>query len=92
MTVGAVADASDAAQARIFLDQLDTEIDVLSQRIESTEALADRARTDHQRRLTDQLGAEVAGLRGELFEVHRLVDALVFRFPEVIRRDPPALA
>ena len=84
-----MADDSDAAQARIFLDQLDAEIDILSLRIETVESLTERARRAH--RLTDRLHAEAAALRAELYEVHRLVDAIVFRFPDVMTRDASAL-
>ncbi|MDT2009481.1 hypothetical protein FXW78_46870 [Rhodococcus opacus] len=85
----AVVDDSDAAQARIFLDQLDAEIDVIMAAIETVDALAERARRAH--RLTDRLRAEAAALRAELYEVHRLVDAIVFRFPQVMTRDESAL-
>ncbi len=77
-----MADDSDAAQPRILLDQVDAEIDVIAARIETVDALAERARRAY--RLTDRL-------RAELYEVHRLVDAIVFRFREVMTRDASAL-
>ncbi|MGV9861773.1 hypothetical protein [Rhodococcus koreensis] len=40
--------------------------------------------------LTDRLRGEAAALRAELYEVHRLIDAIVFRFPEVMTRDASA--
>ncbi|MGW4340943.1 hypothetical protein ACWEK5_50595 [Rhodococcus koreensis] len=77
------------AQARIFLGQLDAEIDILAARIETAETLTEAARRAH--RLTDRLDAEAAALRAELYEVHRLIDAIGFRFPEAMTRDASAL-
>ncbi|UZG60458.1 hypothetical protein [Rhodococcus opacus] len=88
MTCDAVAEDSDAAQARVFFDQLDAEIDIISARIETVEALTECARRAN--RLTDRLRAEVAALRAELYEVHRLIDAIMLRFPEVMTRDASA--
>ncbi len=90
MTLEAMADDSDVAQARIFLDQLDAEIDILSQRIETAEALSARARKARKRGQADRFGAEATALRGELYEVHRLADAIVFRFPAVMTRGESA--
>ncbi|GAF43312.1 hypothetical protein [Rhodococcus wratislaviensis] len=50
MTLQAMADDSDVGQPRIFLDQLETEFDILSQRIEIAEALSERARKAAGRR------------------------------------------
>ena len=64
------------------------EINIITARIETVDALTEGARRAH--RLTDRLHAEAAALRAELYEVHRLVDAIVFRFPEVMTRDASA--
>nr|WP_271213030.1 hypothetical protein [Rhodococcus wratislaviensis] len=37
-----------------------------------------------------RFGAEATALRGELYEVHRLVEAIVFRFPAVMTRGESA--
>lgn len=76
---------SDAAQARILLDELDAQIDIVAARIETVDALAECARRAHR------LRPEAAALSAEPCEVHRRVDAIVFRFPEVMTRDATAL-
>ncbi len=48
MTCDAVAEDSDAAQARIFLDQLDAEIDIITARIVTVDALAEGAHRAHR--------------------------------------------
>ncbi len=74
------AEESDIAQARVFLALLNSEIDELSERIESAlrlvrgtrpvaPAVASAARTD------------AAALRKDLHRVHALVERLVRRFP-----------
>ncbi|GAF45465.1 hypothetical protein RW1_022_00420 [Rhodococcus wratislaviensis NBRC 100605] len=80
---------SDAAQARVFFDHLDAEIDIIAARIETVDALTEGARRPN--RLTDRLRTEAVALRAEPYEVHRLIDAIVFRFPEVMTRDVSAL-
>ncbi|MFC9838766.1 hypothetical protein ACFVKB_33890 [Rhodococcus sp. NPDC127530] len=70
----------DVAQATMFLGALIAEIDTLSGRIETAEAQARAAgpvdRGEGQRPRTD-----AQRLRAQLYEVHRLVDRLAFRFP-----------
>ncbi|MGQ5691529.1 hypothetical protein ACSVIA_28050 [Rhodococcus erythropolis] len=74
------AEESDIAQARVFLALLNSEIDELSERTESTlrlvrgtrpigSAQASAARTD------------AAALRKDLHRVPRLVEQLILRFP-----------
>ncbi|MGV9869734.1 hypothetical protein [Rhodococcus koreensis] len=63
----------DGAQARVFRDLLDDEIEALTARIEST-----RGRAGH-----DPNREPGAGLRGQLAEAHRLVAGLIARYPEL---------
>ncbi|MDT2007062.1 hypothetical protein FXW78_25485 [Rhodococcus opacus] len=91
MNSGSRVEDSDTAQARVFLGRLREEIETVSRNIENAQALVERARRAGRFGLRDRLRAEATGLRGELYEVHRLVDALVFRFPEVLARETSAL-
>ncbi|MGV9869730.1 hypothetical protein [Rhodococcus koreensis] len=61
MTFETMADDSDSAQARIFLAQLNAEIDIITARIETVEALTECAR--RARRLTERLRAVAAARR-----------------------------
>ncbi|MFD6061055.1 hypothetical protein [Rhodococcus wratislaviensis] len=71
----------------MFLGWLWEEIETVSRNIENAQALVEQAQKAGKLGLRDRLRAEVTVLRGELYEVHRLVDALVFRFPEVLARE-----
>ncbi|UZG52477.1 hypothetical protein ONE62_20030 [Rhodococcus opacus] len=87
-----MAEDSDAAQAHVFLGRLREEIEAVSQNIESAQALVSKAQRAGRRGLTERLRAEVAVLRGELYEAHCPVDALVFRLPAVLAREESAPA
>ncbi|MFD9664893.1 tyrosine-type recombinase/integrase [Rhodococcus sp. NPDC059968] len=63
----------------------------VSRNIENAQALVENTQKAGRRGLRDRLRAEVTVVRGELYEVHRLVDALVFRFPEVLAHVESAL-
>lgn len=76
----------DTAQARVFLNQLHAEIEILSQRIEDAQARARQARAV-DRGLAERFRAEAAALRRQLHEAQQLVDRLVFRFPAVRSAD-----
>jgi hypothetical protein len=71
----------DIAQAQVFLHLLNTEIDVLTARIEETEADARRPGSP------DRLGArgrpERDALQEQLSEAHHLVARLTARYPEL---------
>ncbi|WP_009473302.1 hypothetical protein [Rhodococcus sp. JVH1] len=71
----------DIAQAQVFLHLLNTEIDILTARIEETEADAHRAGS------WDRLGARVRpeedALQEQLSEAHHLVARLTARYPEL---------
>ena len=73
----------DVAQAEMFLGVLLAEIDALSGRIDTAEAQARAADTvDHGE--GQRLRADAQMLRGQLYEVHSLVDRLAFRFPAAL--------
>ncbi|MDF3311585.1 hypothetical protein P3H15_42155 [Rhodococcus sp. T2V] len=71
----------DIAQAQVFMDLLNTEIDVLAARIAETEADARRPGA------LDRPGARVRPeedtLRARLSEAHHLVARLTARYPEL---------
>ncbi|MDT2007916.1 hypothetical protein FXW78_33185 [Rhodococcus opacus] len=91
MTPGPTADDPDPAQARVLPGRLEPQIEALTRCIDRAEALMRRIQQTHELRaerlsaeaaaLCGELFAEVAALRRELSQVHRLVDAIVFRFP-----------
>ncbi|MGV9868841.1 hypothetical protein [Rhodococcus koreensis] len=70
----------DAAQARVFLDQLHAEIEILSERIEDAQARAQQARAV-DRSLAERFRAEAAALRRQRYEAQQLVDGLVAGVP-----------
>jgi len=57
----------DTAQARVFLDQLHAEIEILSERIEDAQARAQQARAV-DRSLAERFRAEAAALRRQRYE------------------------
>ncbi|MDT2007034.1 hypothetical protein FXW78_25265 [Rhodococcus opacus] len=71
----------DTAQARIFLDALRTEIEILTQRIADTDLGAQHAQDNDQYALADRFRASVPSLREQLFEAPPLADRLVLRYP-----------
>ena len=76
----------DTAQARVFLDQLHAEIEILSVRIEDAQARAEQAWVVDRslaERFRAEAEAEAAALRRQRYEAQQLVDGLVVRFPAV---------
>ncbi|RZI94113.1 MAG: hypothetical protein EOO67_05285 [Microbacterium sp.] len=71
----------DIAQAQVFVDLLNAEIDVLTARIEETEA--DACRGGASDRLGTRLRPEERTLREQLSEAHQLVAQLTARYPEL---------
>ncbi|MDF3312301.1 hypothetical protein P3H15_45945 [Rhodococcus sp. T2V] len=72
----------DTAQARVFLDQLRAEIEILSERIEDAQARAQQARAVDRSlaaRFRAEAEAEAAALRQQRREAQQLVDGLVVR-------------
>ncbi|MBH5143672.1 hypothetical protein JXX30_29160 (plasmid) [Rhodococcus erythropolis] len=76
------AEESDVAQARVFLALLNSEIDELSERIESALRLVRGARPVAPV-LASAARTDAAALRKDLHRVHALVEQLVRRFPAV---------
>ena len=76
------AEESDIAQARVFLALLNSEIDELSERIESALRLVRGARPVAPV-LASAARTDAAALRKDLHGVHALVEQLVRRFPAV---------
>ncbi len=76
------AEESDVAQARVFLALLNSEIDELSERIESALRLVRGARPVAPV-LASAARTDAAALRKDLHGVHALVEQLVRRFPAV---------
>ncbi|MDJ0402979.1 hypothetical protein QNA23_05795 [Rhodococcus erythropolis] len=74
------ADESDVEQARVFLALLNSEIDELSERIESALRLV-RGTRPVVPELASAARTDAAALRKELHRVHRLVEQLIRRFP-----------
>ncbi|OYD60990.1 hypothetical protein [Rhodococcus sp. OK302] len=73
-------DESDIAQARAFLPLLNSEIDELSERIESALRLVRGARPVAPA-AASAARTDAAALRKDLHRVHRLVEQLIRRFP-----------
>lgn len=84
------ADESDIAQARGFLALLNSEIDELSERIESTLRLV-RGTRPGAPGLASAARTDAAALRKDLHRVHALVEQLIRRFPAAnVPADVPA--
>ncbi|REE71540.1 hypothetical protein C8E05_0910 [Rhodococcus wratislaviensis] len=72
----------DTAQARIFLDALRAEIEILTQRIANAHARAQWAQDDDdQYVLAERFRAEVPLLREQLLGARRMADRLMLRYP-----------
>ncbi len=84
------ADESDIAQARAFLALLNSELDELSERIESALRVV-RGTRPVAPALASAARADADALRKDLHRVHALVERLVRRFPAAtIPADVPA--
>ncbi len=77
------AEESDVAQARVFLALLNSEIDELSERIESALRLVRGGARPVAPVLASAARTDAAALRKDLHRVHALVEQLVRRFPAV---------
>jgi adenylosuccinate lyase len=75
---------------RVFAELLCEEIDTVARHLEEAEILGYHARTHHKSARPARLGAEIATLRVELTAARRLLEAIVFRFPEAIADDGSA--
>ncbi|MFC9556638.1 hypothetical protein ACFTWF_38105 [Rhodococcus sp. NPDC056960] len=74
----------------MFAELLCEEIDTVARHLEEAEILGYHARTHHKSARPARLGAEIATLRVELTAAGRLLEAIVFRFPEAIADDGSA--
>ena len=77
------------AVTRVFAELLCEEIDTVARHLEEAEILGYHARTHHKSARPARLGAEIATLRVEL-TAGRILEAIVFRFPEAIADDGSA--
>ncbi|NHP18621.1 hypothetical protein F6X56_02510 (plasmid) [Rhodococcus erythropolis] len=80
MKAVSAAEESDIAQARVFLALLNSEIDELSERIESALRLV-RGTRPVAPELASAARTDAAALRKDLHRVHALVEQLTRRFP-----------
>ncbi|WP_285183353.1 hypothetical protein ACBG85_30435 (plasmid) [Rhodococcus sp. NyZ502] len=78
------AEETDIAQARVFLALLNSEIDELSERIESALRLV-RGTRPVAPELASAARTDAAALRKDLHRVRRMVEQLTRRFPDVVR-------
>ncbi|WP_338888734.1 hypothetical protein [Rhodococcus sovatensis] len=76
-------DSSDRAQAQIFAAMLTAEIDAVSALVDEAELLAHKARRVGQGTARLWHNEEARSQRKMLYELHRQLDALHTRFPDV---------